>query len=925
MLKARRWSRRLRLANRTPDGGRGGPYFEPLEQRVLLSLLGTTPEYPLIVYDNQGTLNYDAATDLLDIHAEPKFFRADPTSTPSIITANPGDVRLRIEVDDTGALIGGTPGDDFTVNGDIDLDGDTNVDVSGLLLSGEIIDFGFRDSGGTTDLFDFHVAITGGQLTTNPLTSAMYAGRGLVVTTTSEQSNFTDDFTVDFDGEAKGNIGTTLLGSLHVFGFEDMDADGNYEPPTDTPWEAALPGKLIELFDESGNFIESQLTNDDGEAWFTDLWPGTYQLQESLTVFQGTAIMPSPDPDGAGPIPGGAAIRTVTIGSGEELVWRPGAAAGMLKPGQVEVLIDPDNSGINEDLIFGNFIKGSIHAYGFEDLDADGNLDPTDVAWDVNLPGKKIDLFDVSGNFITTQTTDINGEVWFENLTPGTYMLQEDLGVFDLDDPQDPAGDNVAPTVTKVLVGSTDWNQLFRDHLTNAGLGNDLGYAIPTNGDQLDTLTWTDLDQVSLVFSDDVIVQQSDLQLAGVNVNSYGISGFNYDSPSRTATWTLASGIGPDKLLIALDDAVTDVQGNALDGEWAMASGAASSGDGAAGGDFLFRLNVLPGDIDHSTIVLGNDITAVRNAQLDVAGMPGFRFQRDIDGSGVVLGNDIIAVRNPQLTFLPSGDPVNPLPPEASTGSNANNHIMPSPDPDGPGGVPGGADKRMVVITSGKELVWRDGATHGMLEPGQEEELVDDGRLVFGNFIKGSIHAYDFEDLEADGILDPHDIAWDENLPGKKIDLFDVDGNLIESQTTDSTGQVWFLNLVPGTYVLQEDLSVFGAAQNTPPGSSNPGDEQQQDGTAPISGDLCGALGHASQLTFQYSPGTSVATGQGPRGASVLLDSGFVDDDGTSHIVVTDGRGTLFFGGDVAIGETFDAIAANGSFAASVFIHFFDD
>ena len=267
--------------------------------------------------------------------------------------------------------------------------------------------------------------------------------------------------------------------------------------------------------------------------------------------------------------------------------------------------------------------------------------------------------------------------------------------------------DDLSPTVTKVLVGSTIWDQTFSDHLADIGLGNDLGYAIPTSGDQLDTLTWTDLDQVSLVFSEDVNVQQSDLQLAGVNVTSYDLSGgFNYDSASRTATWTLASGIGPDKLLIALDDTVTDLQGNALDGEWVDGSGAASSGDGAAGGDFLFRLNVLPGDIDHSTIVLGNDITAVRNAQLDVAGFGGFRLQRDIDGSGVVLGNDIIAVRNRQLTFLPAGSPVNPLAPIAS-----------APAPAAPEASTDGGDVDLLSLATPRPAVRQIVPTTDILRP----------------------------------------------------------------------------------------------------------------------------------------------------------------------------------------------------------------
>ena len=390
------------------------------------------------------------------------------------------------------------------------------------------------------------------------------------------------------DPQVEVNVGEALIfgdfikGSIHAFGFEDMDADGNYEPPTDTPWEDALPGKKIDLFDEGGVLIATQTTDATGQVWFEDLIPGVYMLQEDLTAFPGDGlgtIMPSPDPDGPGGVPGGADKRTVTVLSGQELVWQDGAAMGMLEQGQEEVLVDDGR------LIFGNFIKGSIHAFGFEDMDADGNYEPpTDTPWEAALPGKKIDLLDANGNFITSATTDGTGQVWFLGLPPGVYMLQEDLTPFDLD-----------------------------------------------------------------------------------------------------------------------------------------------------------------------------------------------------------------------------GD-----------GSNDNDHIMPSPDPDGPGGVPGGADKRTVTITSGKELVWQDGAAMGMLDVGQEEELVDDGRLIFGNFIKGSIHGFKFNDVNGDGIYDP---ATEAGVPGV---TFTLTGTTFAGQQvgpvptlTDDNGEFWFTFLTPGNYTVTETVPT-GSTPTTP-------------------------------------------------------------------------------------------------------------
>ena len=80
--------------------------------------------------------------------------------------------------------------------------------------------------------------------------------------------------------------------------------------------------------------------------------------------------MPSaPDVDGNGTVD---TTVTLIVGSGEELVWQDGAA-GALQPGQEEVNVGDD--GANE-LLFGNFLEGSIHGFKFEDVDADGVYTP---------------------------------------------------------------------------------------------------------------------------------------------------------------------------------------------------------------------------------------------------------------------------------------------------------------------------------------------------------------------------------------------------------------------------------------------------------------------------------------------------------------------------------------------------------------------
>ena len=148
--------------------------------------------------------------------------------------------------------------------------------------------------------------------------------------------------------------------------------------------------------------------------------------------------------------------------------------------------------------------------------------------------------------------------------------------------------------------------------------------------DHADELPWTNVNKISIRFSEHVNVVADDLVVRGVNVATYApaaTGAFAYDAATFTATWTLAtSGISSDKLLLDLDaepgSGVTDTNGNRLDGDWTNPpsggiGGADTfpSGNGSAGGDFRFRVNVVGGDVNRNGSVGGTDTSLVRNAQ----------------------------------------------------------------------------------------------------------------------------------------------------------------------------------------------------------------------------------------------------------------------------------------------------------------------
>ncbi len=183
------------------------------------ALIGLTLEEPLISYDSGGTTSYDAATDT---------FTVDASSFGVLVGGAPwqidnGTFDISILVDDTGSLVGGVPGDDLSITGDVEIVS-LGLDLSGVLLTGEILDFGFEDQQGVSDSFDFLFAATGGAFVAEGLISTGLVG----VELTSENSSFGGSFAVNFGGEAKGTAGAVIPepSGFIVFGIGAMVVGG---------------------------------------------------------------------------------------------------------------------------------------------------------------------------------------------------------------------------------------------------------------------------------------------------------------------------------------------------------------------------------------------------------------------------------------------------------------------------------------------------------------------------------------------------------------------------------------------------------------------------------------------------------------------------------------------------------------------------
>ncbi|HPO92336.1 MAG TPA: SdrD B-like domain-containing protein, partial [Phycisphaerales bacterium] len=272
-LASDRAHRLSRLLGRSGSARRvGDAPFEHLEGRQMLALTGVTlTSFPLEFYNASGVLTYDAASQQLDVNATPTgLFLADG---PHPISATHGDFQIHARVGASGQLLGGVAGDDFIYRGTTDLG---SGPVTGDLLTGEIYAFGFFDSGGPTDQYDYRFVVTGGLL------APLFAGRDIGVIMTSENSTFANDFSVNFGGRAKGTAGpiaTPVLSSIAGNVYYDQNNDGVFQNT-----ESPIPGALVTLtgINDAGQAVNlSTNTLGDGSYFFGNLRPGTYKLTET--------------------------------------------------------------------------------------------------------------------------------------------------------------------------------------------------------------------------------------------------------------------------------------------------------------------------------------------------------------------------------------------------------------------------------------------------------------------------------------------------------------------------------------------------------------------------------------------------------------------------------------------------------------------
>jgi hypothetical protein len=384
-------------------------FIEPLEDRRLLALLGIVGEAqaPLLTYDSIGTVTYNANTQAFAVRATPLTFTESlsPPSPTRLITA-PANLTLDIQVDNTGLLVGGVPGEDLVITGNIDIDGNGTIDAAGVLLTGEVLAFGFVDGVGGIDEFDFRFTPTGGALL-----APYFAGTDIGITLVSENSSFANSFAVDFAGGAKGN----------VFAVEreggPLPASLSWEKRTDAAPFPLLGGATFEIspdpIDGVGTLIvvdngAGDADPDNGQILVEGARPGTYTVTETIAP---VGFVRDDDP-----------TRLVVVSAGElnPIIGTPdqddpGNGDESDFHNRREIVVTPDkgnaslpfvhivNAGtgqlVSRFLVYEQSYRGGVRV-------ATGDLNGDGVAEIVTAPGRgrapHVKVFDQSGNLLVS-------------------------------------------------------------------------------------------------------------------------------------------------------------------------------------------------------------------------------------------------------------------------------------------------------------------------------------------------------------------------------------------------------------------------------------------------------------------------------------------------------------------------------------------
>jgi hypothetical protein len=169
--------------------------------------------------------------------------------------------------------------------------------------------------------------------------------------------------------------------------------------------------------------------------------------------------------------------------------------------------------------------------------------------------------------------------------------------------------------------------------------------------EQLRTVPVGAANQISVQITEDVVVDDNDLELIALNRLLTEPTPDLIQEPDATneytAIWSLSAPLQAAQYLLRLSDSIQDAEGKGLDGEWTnpgsldstVTTSVFPSGNGVAGGDFEFVFTILPGDMNRDNKVTFGDnstygVARSNPGSLDpeIVGLADINLDGDVDG-----------------------------------------------------------------------------------------------------------------------------------------------------------------------------------------------------------------------------------------------------------------------------------------------------
>ncbi|WP_167546894.1 DUF7467 domain-containing protein [Stieleria maiorica] len=659
--------------------------------------------------------------------------------------------------------------------------------------------------------------------------------------------------------------GNTELASLGDFVWEDLNADGIQDAG-----EPGINGVTVKLLDSGGNVLQTTTTGagPDDPTTPGDESNGYYEFTGLTPGVEYTVMFVNPDDVG----PDAYMFSAPLVGGDSTVDSNVTDPVNGTTPGVIL-----SSGEFNRTIDAGLFRKGSIHAYGFLDINGDGIENGGDDAFPDD-PGK---TFVLNGPGGTQTRVTVSGEADWVSLTPGTYTISED-----------PIPPGFALTTTPNL----------RTFVVQSGeeLVYEPGAADLPAGDTRtevvlgDLLKWGNTEVAPAVGIEKftrIDVNPIDIEKL-VRVESPAIQGDVCDVLGKPVGLTFqyipSLAFNP----LQPDGKAGVLVNNSLDDDGTSYVVVSKNGDPTNFGDIFFQGNVTEGELFTAAGAFGSNTYFFFFDEQGGPLLQSFKYHTSCSAPIILGAQPLSATLVGYNDGTPDGDVqapnfgpgINDADADAATGPEATvgdtvvfTYVVTNPIAD--------TELSNILVT---DLV---------LAPLQGIEFAPDPVLEGG---------LNVGDTDGDGKLDfgeqwlyTSTTSISATTPvGQHVDKATVTG------TSSAGGQV--MDMDPAHFII------------------NP---------ATTGEDLCDVDGKVVGLTFEYIPGISVNTDQDSGKASVIFDSGMVDGDGASWVIVTDendaskalaGEGRRHFVGMVAFNEQFEANENIDDFGSNTYIHFFD-